>query len=294
MITLTAYAKLNLSLRVGSREAVGMHPLLSLAQSVDVRDHVTVSLADTDTMTITGDDGLPVGDDNLAWRAASEVRIGLGDRRSLAVGLEKGIPVAAGLGGGSADAAAALVATAATLGGSRALVEGLAPSLGSDVPFCLAGGTLWFSGHGETLRRADVGRDYHIAVATAPITVDTGSVFRRWDELGGPEGPEVAGRSVPPTLREVAPLVNDLTPAAVSLHPELGDWIADVSSAWAQPVLVSGSGPTVFGFFAERHEADQAAEAITAARFASGGSPVDRGWDGDLGGTLPPPPWGVV
>jgi 4-diphosphocytidyl-2-C-methyl-D-erythritol kinase len=294
MIALAAHAKVNLTLRVMARDDSGLHPVHSLVQSVDLADEVTVSLADEDGLTMIGDGEVEADADNLAWRAADQVRARLGDPRRLAVGLVKRIPVAAGLGGGSADAAAGLVGAAAALGGTRALVEDLAPGIGSDVPFCVTGGTLWVEGYGETLRRADPARGYHLALATAPFPLDTAAAYRRWDEMDGPTGPAVSGPSVPPNLREVVPLVNDLTPAALALRPELGDWIADASAVWGQPAVLSGSGPTVFGFFPTRSEAEEAAGAIVGSRFVAGVSPTDRGWDGDPGGTLPPPPWGVV
>lgn len=294
MTSLTANAKVNLTLRVMARDDSGLHPLHSLVQSVDLADGVTVALAAEDGLTVTGDGAVETDESNLAWRAAAEVRTRLGDTRRLAVRLDKRIPVAAGLGGGSADAAAGLVGAAVALGGTRSLVEDLAPGIGSDVPFCVTGGTVWVEGHGETLWRADAARGYHLALATAPFPLDTAAVYRRWDEMDRPSGPAVSGTSVPPSLREVVPLINDLTPAALALRPELGDWIADASVVWGQPAVLSGSGPTVFGFFPTPSEAEDAARAITGSRFAAGVSPTDRGWDGDPGGTLPPPPWGVV
>jgi 4-diphosphocytidyl-2-C-methyl-D-erythritol kinase len=294
MISLVAHAKVNLTLRVMPRDASGLHPIRSLVQSVDLADAVTVALADEDGLSVTGAGPVETDERNLVWRAVDAVRRRLGDERKLAVGLDKRIPVAAGLGGGSADAAAGLVAAAATLGGRRSLVEELAPSIGSDVPFCVTGGTLWVEGYGDVLSPAVPALDHHMALVTAPFLLATADVYRRWDEMEGPHGPEVSGSSVPPSLRDAAPLVNDLTPAALALRPELGDWIADLSAAWGQRALLSGSGPTAVGFFATRSEADDAAQALGECRFAAGASPTDRGWDGDPGGTLPPPPWGVV
>lgn len=294
MTEITAYAKVNLTLRVEARRRGALHALVSLAQSIDVSDRLTVTAAEEDSITVDGDDLVALGEDNLAWRAAAAVREHLGAAQPLRVHLRKRVPVAAGLGGGSADAAAALVAASGLLGGDRGTVTRLAPALGSDVPFCVIGGTVWIRGTGEQLRAAEALTGFHLAVATAPFPLETGAVFRRWDDLDRPVGPGVSGRSIPPSLRHLAPLVNDLTPAALSLHPELGDWAADLARSWGQPVMMSGSGPTMFGFFASRAEADDAAAEVAGARFASGASLVDRGWDGSPGGTLPPPPWGVV
>ena len=293
MTTLHAFAKVNLSLRVGPMGDDGFHPIQSLVQSIDLDDEVTVELADADSMTVEGDASVPADESNLAWRAVDAVRQHLAGDRRLAVNVVKRIPSSAGLGGGSADAAAALVAAAGLLGGTRSLVEAIAPTIGSDVPVCLIGGTLWMEGRGEMLRPAQVGRDYFVALATANFALSTAEVFRTWDALGGPVGPGVAGGALPPTLRGEEPLINDLTPAAIAIRPEFGDWMHEVATGWGQQVIMSGSGPTVIGFFASLDEASDAA-AMVPARFAAGSAPIDRGWDGRTGGTLPPPPWGVV
>lgn len=294
MTAFTAYAKINLLLRVGPRADDGLHQIVSLAQWVDLVDEVTVAAAGTDGFVVDTSEDLGPDEDNLAWVAAAAVRSRLGSTSGLDVSLAKQIPVAAGLGGGSADAAASLVATADLLGGGREDVEEIAPTLGADVPACVIGGTLWMEGGGERLTGAPGLADHHLAMVTPVEQLDTGAVYRAWDDLGGPSGPPVPASSLPPSLRQHGPLINDLTPAALSLAPSLGDWMADVERVWGQRPLMSGSGPTVFGFFASRDEADAAAAAVGGAvRLARGVSPVDRGWDGSPG-TLPPPPWGVV
>jgi 4-diphosphocytidyl-2-C-methyl-D-erythritol kinase len=293
MRVLQAYAKVNLMLRVRPRDASGLHPIHSLAQSIDIADQVAVGSADDDRLTVEGGDPIEAGTDNLVWVAIEAVRTQLRVDRPVAAALVKRIPVAAGLGGGSADAAAALVLAAALFGGSRDDVDRAAPGIGADVPFCVTGGTLWMDGDGRRLSPAGSERDYHLAVAVAPFPLHTAAVYGRWDDLGGPTGPGVSGRSLPPSLRGLAPLVNDLVPAARSLRPEFGDWVQAVAAAWGRPVIMSGSGPAVAGFFPTRDEAADAA-GMADARFSAAASPVDRGWDGDPGGTLPPPPWGVV
>jgi 4-diphosphocytidyl-2-C-methyl-D-erythritol kinase len=293
--TLRAYAKVNLTLRVRPRDASGLHPLRSLAQSIDLYDEVGLAAADDeDGLTVEGAEAVEVGEENLVWRAVSAARRHFDVEQPVTAHLLKRIPVAAGLGGGSADAAATLVLAAGLLGGARGDVDELAPGLGADVPFCVVGGTLWMAGHGERLEPAPVEAGYHMAIAVAPFTLATAEVFRRWDEMEGPTGPGVDGGSLPPALREVAPLVNDLVPAARSLRPELGDFEETVRRAWGQPVLMSGSGPSLVGFFPTPDEAAQAAAVIEDARFSTAAATVDRGWDGEPGGTLPPPPWGVV
>jgi 4-diphosphocytidyl-2-C-methyl-D-erythritol kinase len=258
MIRAVACAKVNLSLRVGARQPDGMHKLAGLFQSVDWVDRLVLRLADEDRLE--GESGRPViaGWDNLAWRAINQVRDAAGSGQPVAATLDKQIPAAAGLGGGSADAAAALAAAGHLFGvGSTELFE-IAPALGSDVPFCLAGGTAAVAG--------------------------TGAVYNEWDRMGGPEGPTIDGADLPPLLRKLGPLGNDLYPAAASLAPNLDDWRADLERRWSRPVLLTGSGPTLFAYFLDRAEAGHAIADIPAgARAAAATLPIPFGWALDLG-----------
>jgi 4-diphosphocytidyl-2-C-methyl-D-erythritol kinase len=260
-----AYAKVNLSLQVRPADLSGKHPLRSLVQSIDWADRVSLADAEEDRLAVTGL-AVPAEGGNLAWRALEAVR-SLSSRPSpVLLQLEKAIPVAAGLGGGSADAAAVLALAAERFGVPDAARDALAPDLGADVPFCLMGGTAWMEGYGERLDALPNGCDYVLAVVVPPFEVPTADVYRRWDELGGPEGGGVSGRLLPLSLREYAPLRNDLAVAALDLFPELGDWISDVNRLWNGPVLVSGSGPALFGFFGTESEAADAAGAVEGAR----------------------------
>lgn len=291
MTEITAFAKVNLSLQVRPIDRTGLHELRSLAQSIDLSDLLVVSRGDEDDFQVDSQEEIPSDESNLAWRAVEAVRMSA--RFPLMVRLTKRIPVAAGLGGGSANAAAALVAAGGLLGATRDSLLALGPSLGSDVPFCLTGGRLWLEGHGERLTESPMSTDFALAIAVPPFDLSTPAVYRRWDEMDAPGGPEVAGRDLPPSLREHSPFANDLTPAAMNLRPEIADWISDLARRWGRPVAMSGSGPSLFAFFQDREEATQAASEIRGARAALAAEPIDRGWNGDPGGGLPPPPWPV-
>ena len=132
-------------------------------------------------------------------------------------------------------------------------------------------------GYGERVSLLPADHDYVLAVVVPAFEVPTAGVYRRWDELDGPQGDGVSGRHLPRSLRQFAPLGNDLAVAAVDLFPELGDWIADVGRLWGSPVLVSGSGPALFGFFASESEAADAAEAVQGARGARACRPTKSG-----------------
>lgn len=283
-----AYAKVNLSLRVGSVRSDGYHPIESLVQSIDWYDELALESAEADEFVVDGAE-LPDADENLAWRAVEAMRPGSG--QPVRVVLDKRIAVAAGLGGGSADAALGLALGANHFRRSwRDAVE-MAPSLGADVPFCLAGGAALLGGIGEEVERLPGGDDYAVAVVVPPFELATPAVYRRWDELGGPSGPELGRRHLPGSLRHHAPLRNDLQPAAVGLEPALGDWLADTTRAWRQPVVMSGSGPALFSLFGTVDEAADAVAGVSGVRSAAAVTPVDRGWSIDDEVPLPPAPW---
>jgi len=280
-----AFAKVNLSLQVRAREASGRHPLRSLVQSIDWADRLSLGGADADSFTVTG---RPVAADesNLAWRALEAVRAAAARPGPVALALEKHIPLAAGLGGGSADAAAALVLAGARFGLSAEERDRLAPALGADVPFCVVGGTAWMEGYGERLTPAPAPAGFWLAVVVPPFEVSTAAAYRRWDELGEPQGVGVSGRDLPPELRRYEPLANDLEPAARALAPSLGDWISDLRRRWGRAVLMSGSGPALFAFFATASEAEGAAASVFGTGASRACRPAPRGWRVPSG-TLP-------
>lgn len=285
-----AHAKVNLGLRVRPVRDDGYHPIVSLAQSVGWSDEMALEVAERDRCDVTGED-LGPPQHNLAWRAVAAVRGPAGP--SLHLSLDKAIPVAAGLGGGSADAALGLALATGVLGRDTASAVAIAPGLGADVPFCLAGGTAWLEGLGERVTRIPTPADFWLGLVVPPFRLATPAVYRRWDELGGPEADGLDGRDLPVSLRDHGPLGNDLLGAALDLEPGLGDWITDLARSWGQPVLMSGSGPTLFGFFSTRSEAADAVTAVAGARAARACTPVPVGWKiEDAPPSFPPAPWG--
>jgi 4-diphosphocytidyl-2-C-methyl-D-erythritol kinase len=190
------------------------------------------------------DSSVPIGDDNLASRAADRVLTRAG-RQALGVSLtlRKRIPVGGGLGGGSADAAAALLAVRHLLElqlDDDALFE-LAADLGSDVPFCLLGGAARVRGRGERLEPAKLPLGLPLLVAVPPFALATPDVYRTWDELGGPR----TTRTVPPPrplTGVVGDLANDLEPAAEALEPRLRPFREELEEAAGRPALLAGSG----------------------------------------------------
>jgi len=281
-----AFAKINLGLIVSSPGRDGYHPLVSLVQSVSWADHLELTTADEDAFTVAGMDG---SDDNLAWRAVEAVRSEIGSRRPLALHLRKQIAVAAGVGGGSADAATGLVLAADLLGLPRDRLAELALGLGADVPFCLQGGLAILEGRGERIRPQPAVAGYALGIVVPGLELATPAVYRQWDEMGEPTGVEFPASQLPPGLRDYQPLRNDLQPAAEALAVEAADWRADLADRWGRPVAMSGSGPALFGFFVDEEEA---AAAVTdtppGMRASAAAVPVPRGWR-EVPGTLTGP-----
>ncbi|MGB7818939.1 MAG: 4-(cytidine 5'-diphospho)-2-C-methyl-D-erythritol kinase [Ornithinibacter sp.] len=278
-VTARVPAKINLELVVGPRRDDGYHDLSTVYQAVGLYDDVTVADADEWGVSVSGPlaRGVPTDGDNLALRAA---RL-MGERHDAGpvhIGIRKGIPVAGGMAGGSADAAAALVALDHLweLGMDREALEDLAGALGSDVPFLVTGGTAVGSGRGELLAPVLARGTYHWVLALSEGGLSTPEVYAECDRLreGEPVPDPVANPALMSALRtgdphELAPqLANDLQDAAISLLPDLGGVLSSGMEYGALAGIVSGSGPTV-AFLVEDNEAGlDLAVALTASGVA--------------------------
>jgi 4-diphosphocytidyl-2-C-methyl-D-erythritol kinase len=259
--TTLAPAKVNLVLRVGPPRPDGYHDLLSLMVPLDLADEVDVSISTRPgpvTCTVPGRPDLE-GEGNLAARAALRFRERFGVDRGIAIRIAKRIPITAGLGGGSSDAAAVLriLARAFRVRDARALAEvGLA--VGSDVPFFLGPGPAWASGRGERLAPADVPpQDLVLLYPPDPeLAIRAGDAYRWLDLDRGDAAPPLPRRPGPyrPSL-----LGNDLEPPCVARKPALRDLLGSLVGHGARAAIMSGSGPTVFGVFGDREEARGAA-----------------------------------
>ena len=257
-----APAKVNLTLMVGSRSASGLHPVRSLIQTLDWCDRLTLVEGEEDRLEIEGAD-LPDGGENLVWKAVAALEKEVGVKRPpLRITLQKRLPVGAGLGGGSADAAAVLTALGDMLGVAPARLQNAAALIGSDVPAALSGGTVWAEGFGEEVTRLPDLSGFAVAVVVPHFPLLTADVYKMWDDLSEPRGREFPSRFLPPFLRRSAPIRNDLTPAALRLRPELGDLMEAVAGEWERPVAMSGSGSSLFSFFVDVEEAAGAAEEV--------------------------------
>src|SRR5438270_9906884 len=202
-VTVRVPGKVNLYLAVGDRRDDGYHELTTVFHAVSLLDEVTVSTADVLTLEMSGEgvESLPTDERNLAWRAAELMAEHVGRGPDVAISIEKSIPVAGGMGGGSADAAAVLVALNALweLGVARRDLHTLAAKLGSDVPFALHGGTALGTGRGEELATVLARNTFHWVLAFAEGGLSTPKVFRELDRL--------RKTGAPPRLEDPEPVV---------------------------------------------------------------------------------------
>lgn len=258
-----APAKINLCLFLGGTRADGRHELVSVMQSLAWGDTVTVEPAERDEVVCPGVDGPNLAADALA---------AIPGRAPLRLTIEKRIPVAAGLGGGSADAAAALRVAGWHLPEDELMA--IAAGLGADVPAQVRPGRSLATGAGEQLEHLPPPPRFGVLVVPSEHRLSTADVYREADRLGLPRSPaELAARldevragvgEGPFGLREEL-LVNDLEPAALHLCPAIAEELARVKGLGADRAMVSGSGPTVLGLFADPAEAERAAEALDGA-----------------------------
>lgn len=265
-----AHAKLNLTLHITGVRDDGMHLLDSLMCSISLADRVTVTGRSDDVVTVETK-GADIGPDfaNLALKAAKLFQEEFGGS-GYDILLEKEIPAGAGLGGGSADAAAALRLLRHITGrdvSDAALLE-IGSELGADIPFCLSGGLARVTGTGDVLQPLemhDALYDSVVVLGVPNFAMPTGDVYAAWDR-----NPAAGTRDVVPAcLTPVTDrFVNDLEPPAENMVPELRDLRAALSSAIGSPARMTGSGSGIFGLTRSMREANKAARRV-AGRFAA-------------------------
>jgi 4-diphosphocytidyl-2-C-methyl-D-erythritol kinase len=257
-ITVRVPAKVNLHLAVGPKRPDGYHEMHTVYQAVSLYDEVTLTESTRLSVSVTGEGagGVPEDDTNLAARAVRAIAALAGRSPKVAIAIRKGIPVAGGMAGGSADAAAALA------GAERMFQAGLEPwqlqqlagGIGSDVPFLLAGGTALGTGRGEVVSPVLARGQFHWVFALAESGLETPRVYAELDKLRSETGAGDTLASADGVLAAVRTgdvvalgrsLHNDLQAAALRLRPELGRLLAAGREAGAVGGVLSGSGPTV-------------------------------------------------
>jgi 4-diphosphocytidyl-2-C-methyl-D-erythritol kinase len=257
-VRVSSPAKVNLSLGVGPRREDGYHALATVYHAIGLFDEVVLRPAEENTVTVSGDavdvDAVPTDADNLVLRAVRLLGEHHGEPLSVAAHVHKRIPVAGGLAGGSTDAAAALVGADALfeLHTPKSELVELASELGSDVPFCMLGGTALGSGRGERVAPIMTRGQYWWVVVPGAGGLSTPEVYAQLDQLRdgqvthSPDVPDelLAALAAGDPHRLGVVMSNDLEPAAISMRPELAGLLDAGRDASACGALVSGSGPT--------------------------------------------------
>jgi 4-diphosphocytidyl-2-C-methyl-D-erythritol kinase len=255
-LTALAPGKVNLSLLVGGPREDGLHPLVSVVQAVSLADELTLEPADIEEVICPGVEG-----DNLAARALARFREATGwDGPPQRLTIVKRIPVAAGMGGGSSDAAATLRLAAHAAGGADpALLHELASGLGGDVPSLLNPGRVLMTGAGEHVDRLPDPEPFGLVIVPSPHALSTPEVYREFDRLDTARTPaELEAATAAALAGEPPPPLNDLQAAARALCPAIDD-------ALFPGAMVAGSGPTVFATFETPELAREVAAAIPGA-----------------------------
>lgn len=274
-IHLKALGKINLGLDVLGRRENGYHDVRMVMQTVYLYDEVTIEKREEPGIRVSSNLAfLPADENNIAYKAAKllidEFRINEG----VSIKLKKHIPVAAGMAGGSADAAAVLFGMNRLFGLSLD-TEGLKKrgvTLGADVPYCIMRGTVLAEGIGEILTPLPPMPKCHVLIAKPPVSVSTKTVYEKLDAKKITEHPDIdgiiSGLKARDAAKVAAKLGNVLEKVTEEQHPVIGEIRQAMLSGGAMNAMMSGSGPTVFGLFKERSAAKKTADRIRAAGLA--------------------------
>jgi len=263
-----ARAKINWTLDILGQREDGYHLMDMLMQSVSLADTITLTPASEVTITTGGYPKLPANERNLAYRAAIALQNATGCRKGAAIHVEKRIPVGAGMGGGSADAAGVLAGLNRLWGTglNQQELEAIGLTLGADVPFCLRGGLTRTTGIGEEMVSLPCGRLYDLVVIQPCRGLSTGEVFTAYHEKADIPRPatEDAQRALENGDAQLlaASLGNVLQYVSQDMRPPIGEAIATLKQRGAITALMTGSGSAVFGVFDSEEDARDVARSL--------------------------------
>lgn len=264
-----AYAKINWHLAVEGQRANGYHELDMVMQRIDLFDLLEIEPADDLRLFMDGDASLQTDESNLVLRAARALQSASGTQLGARIILNKGIPLGAGLGGGSADAAATLTKLNDMWGLAYPIenLQALGLTIGADVPYCLEAGPARVQGIGEFIKPFPLNNVYHLLILKAQKGLSTKEVFALFDEQCTGRQPSVTDQIIASLrgghLRLLKSLAyNDLQAPAITLLPEIQSAIDSLYSFGAEFAQMSGSGSAVYGAFSNQVEALKAYEAL--------------------------------
>ncbi len=281
-ISVEAYAKINIGLDVLDKRDDGYHDVRMVMQTIDVCDTITLSKREDGNITVECDtDKIPVGEENLAYKAADEFKKEFNSEFSdefdewdfgVDIVIKKRIPVSAGLGGGSADAAAVLKAMNILFntGLSRDRLMQIGSRVGSDVPYCIFGWTALAGGRGEKIKPLlGFPKTHLVIVKPLDLGISTAKAYGRLDEIENLYHPDIA--ALVDSLHEAAPLSeiakhmgNTFEDVMVEEHPVIGEIKNTLEENGAVKAMMSGSGPSVYGLFKDEESAKKCADAVSS------------------------------
>lgn len=278
----TAYAKINLSLDILGRMQNGYHIVKMVMQTIDLSDELIFETQDRECpysmeISLTADNKeIPCGEDNLIVRAVRRMEAKYRIRKDLKITLKKRIPVAAGMAGGSTDAAAALRAVRDLFvpDVSDGELQKIGVTLGADIPYCVTGGTQLSEGIGEVLTVLPDAPQCGLVICKPSVGVSTGEVYKRYDSLGTVRHPDIDGQIEAIRRGDLAGMAdrcsNVLEEVTGAIYPQIGRIERFFEKEGALVSRMSGSGPTVFSIFTSEDQAQRAAAAFQAAEIEKG------------------------
>ena len=268
MLTIEANAKINLTLDILGKRADGYHEVAMVMQSIGLFDTLCLEKAATGVALEIDVPGLEADETNLAWQAAQMVINRCQLPGGVHIRLEKRIPVAAGLAGGSADAAAVLRGMNRLYGLGLTDTElcHMGQELGSDVPFCILGGTMLATGRGEVLERLPDMPECYVVLAKPPISVSTAWAYQHYDQSGAGQHPDnqaIRQQIAAGNLKGISKLLcNVLESVTIKKYEEISVYKQIMCAHGAMASMMSGSGPTVFALVATREAAENLAALV--------------------------------
>ena len=263
-----ARAKINWTLDILGQRPDGYHLMDMLMQPISLADEVTLSPAPELSLVMDGEPRIPADAGNIALRAARALQAHTGCGRGAAIRIVKHIPAGAGLGGGSADAAAVLAGLNRLWGCGLTpeALEELGLTLGADVPFCLRGGLCRVQGIGERLTPLSTGPAWPLVIIQPCEGLSTGEVFRAWHQTRAADAPDTDAVQQALLRGDISAMPlhpgNALAAVSCAMRPPIGEAIRALSACGAFSAQMSGSGSAVYGAFAERAEAEAACAAL--------------------------------
>jgi 4-diphosphocytidyl-2-C-methyl-D-erythritol kinase len=259
-------AKVNLYLEVLGKRPDGYHEIQTLMQRVDLADEVEIDLGGRGIQLVSEGGEVPAGMENLACRAAQIFCEEFGTPGDLQIRLKKRIPVAAGLGGGSSNAATVIMGLNDLLqaGGDEERLMALGAKIGADVPFFIFQKPALARGIGEKLTAANLPRPLWFLMLVPPFRISTAWAYQAYDRLPDRKKEPMRIKNSYTDLADLLPVLkNDLESAVLTRHPQIADMKEELLARGGRGALMSGSGPVIFGLFSTRKEAARTGKAVT-------------------------------